>query len=86
MSERVCTSLRSEAAEVRVEGDGMSEGSRFISPQGEGCHCRIPVSEVWRSIPEGRLTRSCGSDVSDGDATPPEFVPGRLQRLRRRRC
>lgn len=53
----------------------------FISPQGEGCHCRIPVNEVWRSIPERQLIRSRGSDVSDVDATPQEFVPGWLKRL-----
>lgn len=59
--------VRSEAVEVRVERDGMSEGSLFISPRGEGLS--LPNSYEWSiALDSWEPTYSQLYDVSDVDA------------------
>lgn len=65
--------VRAEGEEVWVERDVVSEDSMFIPPWGEGCHCWIPVNEVWRPIPVSQIIHSCRSDASNVDVTPPQL-------------
>lgn len=61
--------VRAEGGEVWAERDVVSEDSMFIPPWGEGCHCWIPVNEVWRPIPVSRIIQRYRSDVSNVDLT-----------------
>lgn len=64
--------VRAEGEEVWAERDVVSEDSMFIPPWGEGCHCWIPVHEVWRPIPVSQIIHSYRSDVSYVEVTLPQ--------------
>lgn len=64
--------VRAEGEEVWAARDVVSEDSMFIPPWGEGCHCWIPVNEVWRPIPVSRVIHRYRSDVSNVDVTLPQ--------------